>query len=94
MNGYAEITLSDEQRRQLAQAAQEIGKPWEVVFADALRSYRCHSPKDETPEGESLYDSLLRHGLIGCIKGGPPDLSTNRKYMDGFGKSDNETSSG
>jgi hypothetical protein len=26
-------------------------------------------------------------GLIGCIEDGPSDLSTNPKYMEGFGKS-------
>ncbi len=24
--------------------------------------------------------------LVGCIKGGPPDLSTNKQYMEGFGE--------
>jgi Protein of unknown function (DUF2281) len=23
--------------------------------------------------------------LIGCLDGGPPDLSTNKRYMEGFG---------
>ena len=35
---------------------------------------------------ESLYDAAMRHGLIGCIEG-PEDLSTNPKYMEGFGES-------
>jgi len=25
--------------------------------------------------------------LVGCVKGGPPDLSTNKQYMEGFGES-------
>jgi len=32
----------------------------------------------------SVYDSI-RH-LAGCIKGGPRDISYNKKYMRGFGK--------
>jgi hypothetical protein len=88
-----EITLSDEQRRELARVADQSGKPWEEVFAEALGSYRRQGPRNETGEDESLYHSLQRHGLIGCIKGGPPDLSTNPKYMEGFGESDNETGS-
>jgi hypothetical protein len=32
----------------------------------------------------SLYD--LTKEFCGCIKGGPADLSTNPKYMEGFGK--------
>ncbi|HEY3394271.1 MAG TPA: antitoxin family protein [Lacipirellulaceae bacterium] len=37
----------------------------------------------------TLYDILDEVGLIGCIKDAPPDLSTNPKYMEGFGKSGN-----
>jgi predicted DNA-binding antitoxin AbrB/MazE fold protein len=36
----------------------------------------------------TLYESLERAGLIGCVKDAPADLSTNPKYMEGFGKSD------
>lgn len=38
---------------------------------------------DEPPR--TLYDALNARGLIGCIDG-PPDLSTNPKYMEGFGQ--------
>lgn len=34
----------------------------------------------------TLYDLLDKAGLIGCIKDAPPDLSSNPKYMEGFGK--------
>jgi len=37
-------------------------------------------------EDESFFDAASRLGFIGCIKGTPPDLSTNKKYMEGFGK--------
>jgi predicted DNA-binding antitoxin AbrB/MazE fold protein len=36
-------------------------------------------------EGESFFDAASRLGFIGCIKGTPRDLSTNKKYMKGFG---------
>jgi predicted DNA-binding antitoxin AbrB/MazE fold protein len=35
----------------------------------------------------TLFDVLNEGGWIGSIKDGPPDLSTNPKYMEGFGKS-------
>jgi predicted DNA-binding antitoxin AbrB/MazE fold protein len=38
-------------------------------------------------KGESFFEAASRLGYIGCIKGTPPDLSTNKKYMEGFGKS-------
>jgi len=89
-----EIQLSDEQKRQLAEAADRAGKPWPEVFSDALGAHR--PPLQTGTDGgsneqESLYDALKRDGLIGCIKGGPSDLSTNPKYMEGFGR-DNDTS--
>mgnify|MGYP001264911834 CR=1 FL=1 len=34
----------------------------------------------------SLYDALTARGLIGFMKDEPSDLSTNPKYMEGFGQ--------
>jgi predicted DNA-binding antitoxin AbrB/MazE fold protein len=48
------------------------------VSADAPASPAKH-------EDESFFDAASRFGFIGCIKGTPPDLSTNKKYMEGFG---------
>ena len=39
-----------------------------------------------TPSG-GFVSALDRAGdLVGCFEGGPKDLSSNPKYMDGFGK--------
>jgi hypothetical protein len=38
----------------------------------------------QTP-AESCYDIAKRLGIIGVFKGGPSDLSTNPKHMEGFG---------
>jgi hypothetical protein len=35
----------------------------------------------------TLYDALLERGLIGFVKDGPPDLSTNPNHIEGFGES-------
>jgi len=35
----------------------------------------------------TLFDVLNEAGLVGCVKDAPADLSTNPKYMEGFGKS-------
>ncbi|MBX3413008.1 MAG: antitoxin family protein [Pirellulales bacterium] len=40
-------------------------------------------PADSEP---SAYDVFLAAGLLGCVKDAPPDLSTNPKYMEGFGE--------
>lgn len=41
-----------------------------------------------TKPRRTLYDALNESGYIGSISGGPPDLSTNKKYMEGFGEWD------
>jgi predicted DNA-binding antitoxin AbrB/MazE fold protein len=41
---------------------------------------------DRVDSEKTLFDLLNEAGWIGSIKDGPPDLSTNPKYMEGFGK--------
>ena len=78
------ISLSDAQRRALAELSDKSGKPWPEVFSEALSLYR---PKVETngKNGESFGEAAARLGLIGCVEG-PADLSTNPAYMEGFGR--------
>ncbi len=52
------------------------------VIRVALKEYF-----EKHPPPESAYDAFLRLGIIGCVKGAPRDLSTNRRYMKGFGRS-------
>jgi len=40
---------------------------------------------EDSGADESAYEAFKRAGVIGCVKGGPADLSTNPKYMKGFG---------
>jgi len=44
-------------------------------------------PEEEQEEGPTLFDVFEKAGLIGCADDLPADLSTNPKYMEGFGKS-------
>jgi len=42
---------------------------------------------EQTDEGQKFQSALdLAGGLIGSVRGGPADLSTNPKYMAGYGK--------
>ena len=79
------IVLTDEQKRYLATLAKQTGKPWDEVLKEALSSFRARV-EAASGQDESFYDAATRLGLIGCVKGGPPDLSTNPKYMEGFGE--------
>jgi predicted DNA-binding antitoxin AbrB/MazE fold protein len=36
-------------------------------------------------EERSAYEALLKSGYLGCLQDTPQDLSTNPKYMEGFG---------
>jgi metal-responsive CopG/Arc/MetJ family transcriptional regulator len=41
----------------------------------------------EEPVRGSAYEAARAAGLIGCVSRGPKDLSTNRRHLEGFGKS-------
>ena len=49
----------------------------ELVHTDAPQNGSQH---------RTLYDALNARGLIGCLTDAPADLSTNPKYMEGFGQ--------
>ena len=85
----SEIHLTDEQKEQLAHLANEAGMPWEVVFNEMLSHAAISLRSTLRDEHLSAYDELKKSGAIGCLEG-PEDLSTNKKYMDGFGKSANQ----
>lgn len=40
----------------------------------------------QMPAAQTLYDALMQRGIIGSITDSPGDLSTNPKYMEGFGE--------
>lgn len=44
------------------------------------------SPRKLDLSGMSLHDALVVTGLLGAIQGGPPELSTNPSFMEGFGE--------
>lgn len=41
------------------------------------------------PSEATLFELFDEVGLVGCIKDAPSDLSTNPKYLEGFGRSGN-----
>jgi hypothetical protein len=82
-----EIRLSAEQKEKLVRLAEQTGRAWDQVLDEALATYRAAAEKSGANGGESFYDAAIRLGLIGCVSGGPPDLSTNPKHMEGFGES-------
>jgi hypothetical protein len=85
---FSQIDLNDDQRHLLATAADQLGIPWAEVLERAISPFAACDRRtaDANGHAESPYAILSRHGLIGCIHGTPSDLSTNKKYMTGYGK--------
>jgi hypothetical protein len=55
-------------------------------FVEALQiDMKASSSTSSRWEGMSALESASEYA--GCLEGGPPDLSTNPKYMEGFGES-------
>jgi len=71
------IRISDDLRTRLKARAKAAGTDESEVVRLALEQYI-------TPP-MSAYEVAKRAGLIGIVKGGPTDLSTNKKHMEGFG---------
>ena len=80
-----QIELSAEMKQAIAEKAEQTGKPWDQVLWDAIKVSPPRTPAPPADgEGESFYDAM--RALIGIVKDAPPDLSTNAKYMEGFGR--------
>jgi len=81
------LQLGADLERRVEELARISGiAPVEVV-REALEEYVARRGNGTgLAEGETLYDRAQRADLIGCLKGAPEDLSTNPKYMEGFGR--------
>jgi hypothetical protein len=62
--------------------SRETGDKESEIIREALEDYVVKKNAKKT-----AYQLALETGLIGCAKGLPSDLSTNKKYFKGFGKS-------
>ena len=75
------VRVDDQVKHQLEAEARERGVNPSVIVRQALEEhFRNRKPP------ETCYDVAMRLGIIGSAKGLPPDLSTNPKYMEGFGR--------
>ncbi len=76
------IRISESLVKRLKKHAGLKGRPESVLVREALENYL-----GETPISSSAYDLARESGLIGCVRRGRSDLSTNRKHFEGFGES-------
>jgi hypothetical protein len=57
-----------------------------IDFIQILKKRYPEQPSENTdssPESKSFLEDA--HEFIGCLEGGPGDLATNKKYLEGFG---------
>jgi hypothetical protein len=80
------LRLGADLERRVEELAHISGMAPVDMVREALEEYVARrGNSNATDEGETLYDRAQRADLIGCLKGAPSDLSTNPKYMEGFG---------
>jgi predicted DNA-binding protein len=75
------VRIESELRARLRDRAKSLGVPESDLVRQALQRQA-----DEMNEEDSVFDLLERAGDIGISDKGPSDLSTNKKYMEGFGR--------
>jgi predicted transcriptional regulator len=76
------IRISESLVKRLKKHAGIRRRSESALVREALESYL-----GEASASNSAYDLAREAGLIGCVAGKPSDLSTNRKHLEGFGKS-------
>lgn len=78
------ITVPASLNARLRQVSLEKRRSPSDLVRAALENYL----KDEKDcDRRSAYRVAKEAGLIGCVKGLPKDLSTNKRHLAGFGKS-------
>ena len=64
----------------LRSRSRVAGRTSSVLIREVLESYF-----GQTRGEQSAYELAAQAGLIGCARGAPRDLSSNRRHFDGFG---------
>jgi predicted DNA-binding protein len=76
------IRVSEGLVKRLKKHAGMKNRSESALVREALEKYL-----GETTTSGSAYDLARDAGLIGCVRGAPSDLSSNRKHFKGFGES-------
>jgi hypothetical protein len=78
------IQLTDAQRQLIAGLAERQGREPQEVLAELIGPFRVRNGANAAPT-ESAHQVGQRLGLFGALENGPADLSTNPRYLEGFG---------
>ena len=74
------IRVEERLKRELEDEAQKRGVSPSDVVREALETHL-----GSRPERRTCLEIAQQIGLVGCAKGLPADLSTNRSHFEGFG---------
>ena len=79
------VRIPEHLGQRLRRSSRLKGVPESELVREALDNYLAPPAKVR-----SALDAATELGVIGCAKGLPRDLSTNPKYMKGFGEDGNK----
>jgi hypothetical protein len=82
-----DIQLTPAQQQFIADLAEKQGRLPQEVLEELVSPLGVH-PRNgrRSASAESAHDIGQRLGLFAALENGPPDLSTNPQYMEGFGQ--------
>lgn len=80
MKDYVHARLGKEERNLLKELKKATGETETALVKKGLRLVY------QREIGVKKNALEVAGDLVGCVKGGPPDLSTNKKYMEGYGE--------
>jgi len=89
------LDLDPNDRDSLEALARATGKPVDTLVRELLHEVLAGRAVDGAPPQagfdaaggeESFLDAAVRLGAVGCVRGGPTDLSTNPRWLEGFGE--------
>lgn len=81
-----QIELTPAEFALLRNLSADTGKTMHELVSEALQQYAPDVRRTNGEHKSTLLERLNRKGLVGCLRGGPPDLSTNPIHMEGFGR--------
>ena len=67
--------------------AEKIGKTFAIRESDLklVNGRKNGRPPEGSAKSQDYYNKILLK-YVGCLKGLPSDLSTNKKYLEGLGR--------
>jgi len=75
------VKLPKTLHNKITATAKRRGSSKSAIIREAVEDYF-----ERNGAAASLSVADLARELMGCVDGGPPDLSYNKKHMKGFGK--------